>query len=84
MSARKQMSRQRDFAQNKRKSSAPFGRYEDKSAVRASQASKKAVKRGSAEGPKKSMPVKKTAAKRMGKVASPSLKKIMRRKNKGR
>lgn len=52
--------RQRDFAQNNRSGgSAPFGRYEDKSAVKASSASKKAIKRGAAEGPKKSMPVKK-------------------------
>ena len=50
---------QRDWAQNKRAGgSAPFGRYEDKSAKRASTASKKAIKRVGAEGPKKSMPRK--------------------------
>lgn len=51
--------RQRDFAQNRRSSGAPFGRYEDKSAKKASSVSKKAINRGAAEGPKKSMPVKK-------------------------
>ena len=51
--------RQRDFAQNARAGgSAPFGRYEDKSAKRASTASKKAIKRAGAEGPKKSVPRK--------------------------
>ena len=43
---------QRDWAQNKRASGAPFGRYEDNSAKRASTASKKAIKRAGAEGPK--------------------------------
>lgn len=49
----------RDTAQNKRASGAPFGRYEDKSAIRASSATRKQIKRAGAEGPKKSTPVKK-------------------------
>lgn len=51
---------QRDWAQNARAGgSAPFGRYEDKSAKRASTASKKAIKRAGAEGPKRSAPRRK-------------------------
>ena len=57
-SPRKNASRNRDFAANARKP-APMGRYEDKSPIPASRASKSAVKKASAEGPKKSMPRKK-------------------------
>lgn len=58
-SAKQDSRRQRDFAQNKRSGgSAPFGRLEDKSALKASGATKNQIKRGAAEGPKKSSPVK--------------------------
>ena len=52
-SARMNASRNRDYASNAKKS-APFGRYEDKSPIPAKRASKAAVKKAGAEGPKKS------------------------------
>lgn len=48
----------RHWAQN-RKKPAPLGRYEDMSPLNASRASKKAIKKASAEGPKKRVPRKK-------------------------
>jgi len=53
-SARMNASRNRDYASNAKKP-APFGRYEDKSPVPAKRASKAAVKKAGAEGPKKSV-----------------------------
>ena len=57
-SPRQMSGKYRDWAQN-RKKPAPLGRYEDMSPLNASRASKKAVKKASAEGPKRSMPRKK-------------------------
>lgn len=51
---RQQSKAYRDWFGNQRKSGAPFGRYEDKSAKRASSASTAAKKRAGAEGPKRS------------------------------
>jgi hypothetical protein len=65
-SPKKMSAAYRDWHGNKRKSGAPFGRYEDLSAVPASHPSvkKAAIKRAGAEGPKKSSPVKKAAVKK--------------------
>lgn len=61
-SARSQMARERDFARNAKKP-APLGRYEDKSPVPASRASKSAIKKAAAEGPKRSVAKKSTKKK---------------------
>jgi hypothetical protein len=54
-SAKKVSTKNRDIAKNRQKA-APFGRYEDMSPKRASSASKSAVKKAAAEGPKKRVP----------------------------
>lgn len=76
--AKKKSSSARTMAGHNRKAAAqsrrpaPFGRYEDKSPVPASRASKSAIAKAGAEGPKRSV-AKKTTVKRKSPLITPAI-----------